>query len=48
MTETRGGVTEDGRAVNVAVTTQPGKATQKHMEEIVDEALCSAAGPGKG
>jgi D-alanyl-D-alanine carboxypeptidase len=46
--ETRGGVTEDGRAVNVAVTMQPGKATQKRMEEIVDKALCSAARPGKG
>ncbi|MFD7631289.1 serine hydrolase domain-containing protein [Streptomyces sp. NPDC059851] len=41
--ETRGGVTEDGRAVNVAVTTQPGKATQQHLEKIVDQALCSAA-----
>ncbi|MCK7621830.1 beta-lactamase family protein [Streptomyces sp. RS10V-4] len=38
--ETRGGVTEDGRAVSVAVTTQPGEATQKHMEKIVDQALC--------
>ncbi|WP_282797227.1 serine hydrolase domain-containing protein [Streptomyces sp. CC224B] len=41
--ETRGGVTEDGRAVHVAVTTQPGEATRKHMEELVDEVLCSTA-----
>ncbi|MBC2877244.1 MULTISPECIES: serine hydrolase domain-containing protein [Streptomyces] len=40
--ETRGGVTEDGRAVNVAVTTQPGRAVRKHMEGLVDKALCSA------
>ncbi|WP_438318757.1 serine hydrolase domain-containing protein [Streptomyces sp. HUAS TT3] len=46
--ETRGGVTEDGHAVHVAVTTQPGKATQKHMEELVNEALCSTARPGNG
>ncbi|MFF9572361.1 serine hydrolase domain-containing protein [Streptomyces sp. NPDC014685] len=46
--ETRGGATEDGRAVNIAVTTQPGRATQKRMEEIVDEALCAAERPGLG
>ncbi|MFK0256158.1 serine hydrolase domain-containing protein [Streptomyces sp. NPDC090445] len=46
--ETRGGITEDGHAVNIAVTTQPGKTTQKHIEEIVDKALCSAARPAKG
>ncbi|MFJ7497879.1 serine hydrolase domain-containing protein [Streptomyces sp. NPDC097727] len=46
--ETRGGITGNGQAVNVAVTTQPRKATQKHMEEIVGRALCSAARPGKG
>ncbi|MBZ4323404.1 beta-lactamase family protein [Streptomyces sp. SCA2-4] len=45
--ETRGGVTEDGRAVNVAVTTQPGEATQKHLEQLVDQALCSPPRPGK-
>ncbi|MFD8824373.1 serine hydrolase domain-containing protein [Streptomyces sp. NPDC059605] len=46
--ETRGGVTEDGRAVGIAVTTQPGRATGKRMEEMVDRALCAAARPGKG
>ncbi|MER5782915.1 serine hydrolase domain-containing protein [Streptomyces mobaraensis] len=45
--ETRGGVTEDGRSVNVAVTTQPGSAVQKRMEDIVDKALCSTARGGK-
>ncbi|MGK5640360.1 serine hydrolase domain-containing protein [Streptomyces sp. URMC 126] len=43
--ETRGGVTEDGRAVDVAVTTQPGEATRRHMEQLVDRALCSPARP---
>ncbi|WP_425558760.1 serine hydrolase domain-containing protein [Catenulispora subtropica] len=38
--ETRGGVTEDGRAFNIAVTTQPGPEAQKHMDQIVDAALC--------
>jgi len=39
--ETRGGVTENGRAVNVAVTIQPtNKATMKHVESVVDKALC--------
>ncbi|MBH5333931.1 beta-lactamase family protein [Streptomyces pactum] len=46
--ETRGGVTEDGRAVNVAVTTQPGEAARQHLERIVDQALCSAARPDRG
>ncbi|MFF2008115.1 serine hydrolase domain-containing protein [Streptomyces sp. NPDC058195] len=46
--ETRGGITGNGHAVGIAVTTQPGKATQKRMDEIVDRALCSAARPGKG
>jgi D-alanyl-D-alanine carboxypeptidase len=39
--ETRGGVTEDGRAFNVAVTMQPGTTTQEHMDRLVDAALCS-------
>ncbi|OKJ41556.1 serine hydrolase domain-containing protein [Streptomyces sp. CB01580] len=38
--ETRGGVTEDGRAVNVAVTMQPGQAAKERMDSIVDTALC--------
>lgn len=39
--QTRGGVTDDGRAVNVAVTTQPSdKAVMERVEGIVDEALC--------
>ncbi|MFC0600071.1 serine hydrolase domain-containing protein [Streptomyces palmae] len=38
--ETRGGVTEDGRAVDIAVTTQPGQATKEHMDRVVDAALC--------
>ncbi|MFB7217637.1 serine hydrolase domain-containing protein [Streptomyces sp. NPDC056227] len=39
--ETRGGVTDDGRAANVAVTSIPtdGAAT-KHLESVVDTALC--------
>ncbi|MCX5193603.1 beta-lactamase family protein [Streptomyces sp. NBC_00249] len=39
--ETRGGVTEDGRAANVAVTSIPtdGAATQ-HVTDAVDRALC--------
>ncbi|MCX5214549.1 beta-lactamase family protein [Kitasatospora sp. NBC_00240] len=39
--ETRGGVTEDGRAVDIAVTVQPndGAAMQK-VEAAVDAALC--------
>lgn len=39
--ETRGGVTEDGRAANVAVTIQPtDEAAMKRVERIVDTALC--------
>ncbi|MFJ1614409.1 hypothetical protein [Streptomyces sp. NPDC088249] len=39
--ETRGGVTAKGRAANVAVTIQPtGKAAMKHVESVVDTALC--------
>ena len=38
--ETRGGATDDGRSANVAVTMQPGKATQEGMDRIVDTALC--------
>ncbi|MEV7867213.1 serine hydrolase domain-containing protein [Streptomyces sp. NPDC088124] len=39
--ETRGGVTEKGRAVNIAVTVLPGgPAELTQMEEAVDSALC--------
>ncbi|MGW1074558.1 serine hydrolase domain-containing protein [Streptomyces sp. NPDC002537] len=39
--ETRGGVTEDGRAANVAVTSIPADATvAKHVQSVVDTALC--------
>ncbi|MFF7727116.1 serine hydrolase domain-containing protein [Streptomyces sp. NPDC008001] len=39
--ETRGGVTDDGRAANVAVTVQPSdKAAMKRVERVVDTALC--------
>ncbi|MFF2961803.1 serine hydrolase domain-containing protein [Streptomyces sp. NPDC057963] len=39
--ETRGGVTAKGRAANVAVTIQPtDKAAMKHVESVVDTALC--------
>ncbi|MBM7168487.1 beta-lactamase family protein [Streptomyces sp. G44] len=39
--ETRGGVTDDGRAANVAVTMQPtAEATGKRLESVVDTALC--------
>ncbi|MGW8884557.1 serine hydrolase domain-containing protein [Streptomyces sp. NPDC055749] len=39
--ETRGGVTGDGRAANVAVTIQPtDPAAMKHVESVVDTALC--------
>ncbi|WP_442818562.1 serine hydrolase domain-containing protein [Streptomyces sp. NBC_01320] len=39
--ETRGGVTDDGRAANVAVTSIPtGGAATKHLESVVDTALC--------
>lgn len=39
--ETRGGVTDDGRAANITVTSIPvdGAAT-KHLESVVDTALC--------
>ncbi|MEV5239535.1 serine hydrolase domain-containing protein [Streptomyces cinnamoneus] len=39
--ETRGGVTDDGRAANVAVTVQPvDGAVMKRVESVVDAALC--------
>ncbi|MEU9034273.1 serine hydrolase domain-containing protein [Streptomyces sp. NPDC048352] len=39
--ETRGGVTDDGRAANIAVTVSPPDgATTKHLEQAVDTALC--------
>ncbi|WNM49953.1 serine hydrolase domain-containing protein [Kitasatospora sp. CM 4170] len=39
--ETRGGVTDGGRAVNVAVTTvPPDAAATKHVDGVVDAALC--------
>ncbi|MGP3637871.1 serine hydrolase domain-containing protein [Streptomyces sp. 24-1644] len=38
--ETRGGATQKGRAVNVAVTTQPSQATRERMDGIVDATLC--------
>ncbi|MER6106377.1 serine hydrolase domain-containing protein [Streptomyces sp. NPDC001832] len=39
--ETRGGVTDDGRAAHVAVTIQPtDNATMKRVESVVDTALC--------
>ncbi|BFV56095.1 serine hydrolase domain-containing protein [Kitasatospora sp. CMC57] len=39
--ETRGGVTEDGRAANVAVTYMPtDRAGAEHVEAVVDTALC--------
>ncbi|MER7842412.1 serine hydrolase domain-containing protein [Kitasatospora sp. NPDC096077] len=37
---TRGGVTDDGRAVDIAVTTVPDAATTQHMIDAVDAALC--------
>ncbi|MEU5091316.1 serine hydrolase domain-containing protein [Streptomyces sp. NPDC021356] len=37
---TRGGVTEDGRAVNIAVTTIPDAPTAERMTDAVDAALC--------
>ncbi|MFI9787653.1 serine hydrolase domain-containing protein [Kitasatospora sp. NPDC051984] len=36
----RGGVTEDGRAVSITVTTVPDAPTAKHMTDAVDAALC--------
>ncbi|MEU2672924.1 serine hydrolase domain-containing protein [Streptomyces sp. NPDC007164] len=39
--ETRGGVTDDGRAVNVAVTSIPtDEAAVQHVKDAVDRALC--------
>ncbi|MFF2133381.1 serine hydrolase domain-containing protein [Streptomyces olivochromogenes] len=38
--ETRGGVTQDGRAANVAVTMQPSQAVKERMDGVVDTALC--------
>ncbi|MFK4067363.1 serine hydrolase domain-containing protein [Streptomyces sp. NPDC029674] len=39
--ETRGGVTEKGRAANVAVTVQPNdKTVMTRVDGVVDEALC--------
>ncbi|WP_412074891.1 serine hydrolase domain-containing protein [Streptomyces xanthophaeus] len=39
--ETRGGVTDDGRAANITVTSIPvGGAGTKHLESVVDTALC--------
>lgn len=39
--ETRGGVTDDGRAANVAVTSVPtDAAATKHVESVVGTALC--------
>nr|WP_234348555.1 serine hydrolase domain-containing protein [Kitasatospora sp. MY 5-36] len=39
--ETRGGVTDDGRAVNIAMTTIPADyAVTRHLEGVVDAALC--------
>ncbi|MFJ1700224.1 serine hydrolase domain-containing protein [Streptomyces sp. NPDC088252] len=37
---TRGGVTEDGRAVGIAVTTAPTGAASQRVEAAVDTALC--------
>lgn len=37
---TRGGVTEDGRAAAIAVTTLPTGAPSQHVEDAVDAALC--------
>ncbi|MEU9125275.1 serine hydrolase domain-containing protein [Streptomyces sp. NPDC048506] len=38
--ETRGGATDDGRAANVAVTTQPSRTAKERMDGVVDTALC--------
>ncbi|MGR4878209.1 serine hydrolase domain-containing protein [Streptomyces sp. LARHCF249] len=39
--ETRGGATDDGRAANIAVTSVPTDgATTRHLERVVDTALC--------
>lgn len=45
--ETRGGVTHDGRAAHVAATTIPTDgAGTKHLEGVVDTALCASRGVG--
>ncbi|MFE7640117.1 serine hydrolase domain-containing protein [Kitasatospora sp. NPDC057518] len=36
----RGGVTEDGRAATITVTTVPGEAGAQHMTDALDAALC--------
>ncbi|MFJ5926220.1 serine hydrolase domain-containing protein [Kitasatospora sp. NPDC092948] len=36
----RGGVTEDGRAVSITVTTVPGEPAATHVTDAVDAALC--------
>lgn len=38
--ETRGGITDKGRAANVAVTSRPSEAAMKRVEKVVDTALC--------
>ncbi|MFD3516668.1 serine hydrolase domain-containing protein [Streptomyces sp. NPDC058657] len=38
--ETRGGATDDGRAVSIAVTTQPDAPTKQHMDALVTKSLC--------
>ncbi|MEU4119645.1 serine hydrolase domain-containing protein [Kitasatospora sp. NPDC028055] len=39
--ETRGGATDDGRAVSIAVTQIPAEdAVTRHLEKVVDTALC--------
>ncbi len=38
--ETAGGTTDDGRAVNIAVTTIPDAETTMRVDKVVDEVLC--------
>ncbi|MEV5983241.1 serine hydrolase domain-containing protein [Streptomyces sp. NPDC052114] len=38
--ETRGGARQHGRAMNIAVTTQPGQPTKQRMDTILDRELC--------
>lgn len=38
--ETAGGATDDGRAVDLTVTTLPGSAAAQHQAAAVDAALC--------
>ncbi|MYR57746.1 serine hydrolase, partial [Streptomyces sp. SID625] len=38
--QTFGGTTDDGRAVNVTVTTIADDDTTQHVDQAVDEALC--------